>query len=285
MKNYLELTLKEKHGLAEFLNRNNEEQVTLEEWDKQLVSEVYGYGKGILITFVEGKVAGKISVVLKECIPKGTAYVLDLEISEEITDKALLARALLDAVKTVAIEHGAREVYLGASKKEILEILKSLHFVKQYEAQKLILEDREPRSTPLELLPLREENKADYLDLYNAAFGEVPNGDTLREKDVEECLRHADENRAYYMVTDGMQNIGFLQFDLKNDRGKFDLGLLKKFRGMGYGKRLLETAIGYLNQREAEVSLLVITKNETAYQLYKARGFRLDRVISEWFIL
>lgn len=286
MKNYLELTRTEKQALVAFLNESRENKATLEEWEKQLASEVYGYGRGILIKLDKEQVLGKVSVVLKECGSKGMAYVIDLEVSPDSKVKEALARALLDAAKNVAVEHKAREVYLGADKKEILDILEKLHFKKQYEAQKMILEDRTPREAPLELLPLSEENKGEYLGLYNAAFREAPNGSTLGAEDVEEYLRQADENRSYYIVIDKNQKLGFLEFDLKSDRGKFDLGLLKEFRGQGYGKRLLETAIDYLNQKKAEeASLLVITKNEIAYSLYKARGFKIDKVISQWFVL
>lgn len=67
---------------------------------------------------------------------------------------------------------------------------------------------------------------------------------------------------------------------------EFDLGLIKSARGKGYGKLLLETAISFLNSKKVkEISLIVITKNTLAYDMYKKRGFKESELVSYWFQL
>lgn len=80
--------------------------------------------------------------------------------------------------------------------------------------------------------------------------------------------------------------MGFLQVYIEDGVGEFDLGLIKAVRGKKYGKRLLETAINFLNTKEAmKIRLSVVTNNTLAYDMYKNRGFRQSELISDWFEL
>lgn len=80
--------------------------------------------------------------------------------------------------------------------------------------------------------------------------------------------------------------MGFLQVYIEDGVGEFDLGLIKAARGKKYGKRLLETAINFLNTKEAmKIRLSVVTNNTLAYDMYKNRGFRQSELISDWFEL
>lgn len=65
----------------------------------------------------------------------------------------------------------------------------------------------------------------------------------------------------------------------------FDIGLCKKYRGIGYGKLLLETAIEFLkNKKVKKISLIVIERNNVAYNLYNKRGFEKESVLSYWIV-
>ncbi len=168
----------------------------------------------------------------------------------------------------------------------IIRTLNYLNIDKQYSAIRMTLEDRRVKYTPLKLTKLSEQNKKEYLVIYNDAFKEVPNGATLKEKEVEEYIKKADENNCYYIATMNNDKVGFLQFNIQEDVGEFDLGLIKAVRGKGYGKLLLETAISFLNEKKvAEISLIVITKNNVALDMYKKRGFKESELVSDWFEL
>lgn len=66
----------------------------------------------------------------------------------------------------------------------------------------------------------------------------------------------------------------------------FDIGLIKEYRGKGYGKKLLETAIQFLNEKQVEeICLTIIEKNNVAFEMYKKRGFKVYNKLSDWIEL
>ena len=80
---------------------------------------------------------------------------------------------------------------------------------------------------------------------------------------------------------------GFLDFyeDRENGKGKFDLGIVKDKRGLGYGRRILETAIQHLAEKNLEVELIVLEPNTVAYEMYKKRGFEIRSIMGHWIRL
>lgn len=283
-KNYLELNNTELEKLIEFINKNKENKLSFEEIDKQFKAEEYDFGRGVIFKVSEGNVIGRVSVVLKECTKKGIAYAFNLDLSEGIENYEVIISEIIEKVKEISHKYGANEIFLGVNNEKIIKALKSLNINKQYSSVKMTLDDRVIRDTPLNLIKLSENNKKEYLDIYNDAFKEVPNGQTLTENEVEDYVKGNCEGKYYYIVAADTEMIGFLQFDIKNGVGEFDLGLIKAARGRGYGKRLLETAINFLNsEKVTEISLTVITKNIIAYDMYKKRGFKDSKLINEWF--
>ena len=88
------------------------------------------------------------------------------------------------------------------------------------------------------------------------------------------------------MVKDDDNIIGFMNSVIENDEGMFDIGLCKQYRRKGFGKRLLETAIYFLNSKNVKkISLIVIEKNKVAHEMYKKRGFYKEKTISYWIEL
>lgn len=286
IKNYLELSEIEVEKLITFINRNRENKLSFEDIDKEFKSEEYDYGRGVILKINEEDVMGKVSVILKECSKKGISYAVKLDINEEVDNKKIIAEEIIEKIKNISKKYGAKEIFLGTRDDKIIRILNSLNLEKQYSAMKMTLEDRKIRYSPLKLVKLSEDNKKEYLVIYNDAFKEVPNGATVIETEVNEYIKTADENNCYYIAKVENDMVGFMQFNIKDGVGEFDLGLIKAARGKGYGKQLLETAISFLNSKEvSEISLLVITKNNLAYDMYKKRGFKESELLSDWFEL
>lgn len=284
IKNYLELNKIEVDKLIEFINRNIENKLSFEEMDKQFKAEEYDFGRGVILKINEEYIAGKALIILKECSIKGIAYVVNLDINEEVENKKIAAGEIIEEVKNIAKEYGAREIFLGTRDYKIIRILNSLNLNKQYSAIKMTLEDRKIRCSPLKLVTLSENNKKEYLAIYNDSFKEVPNGTTLTEREIDDYINKSDENKYYFIVLINNAMAGFLQFNIEDGVGEFDLGLINSARGKEYGKQLLETAIDFLNSNEViEISLIVITKNTLAYNMYKKRGFKESKLISNWF--
>lgn len=286
IKNYLELSKTEKEKVIQFINRDMVNKLSFEEIDKQMMSEDFGSGKGVIIKVDKGEIIGKVVVILKECSQKGKAYVINLDVREELDNKDEIVIDIIDEAKKTAKKYGAVDIFLGVSNTSIIKILNSLNWEKRYSAIKMTLEDRKIRYSPLDIIPLSYENKREYLNIYNDSFSEVPNGATLTEKEVDEYIKKADESNFYYIAVIDNEMVGFLQFYIEDGVGEFDLGLIKATRGKGYGKRLLETAINFLNKKEVmEIRLSVVTNNTLAYDMYKRRGFKQNKLISDWFEL
>ncbi len=285
IKNYLELNKCEKERFLQFINRNKIDKISFHDMDKQFKSEEFDFGNGVIVKVNEENIIGTESVVLKECSKKGIAYVIKLDINERAEDKKSAICEIVEESKDAAKKYGAKKIFLGTKNETVIKTLNALNMERQYSAIRMALEDRRVKYTPLNLIELSEQNKKEYLAIYNDAFKEVPNGATLTEREVEEYIKNADEN-SYYIATMNNDKIGFLQFNIKEDVGEFDLGLIKAARGKGYGKLILETAINFLNEKKAaEINLVVITKNIVALDMYNKRGFKEIELVSEWFQL
>lgn len=284
IKSYLELNDFEIEKLIEFINRNKERKLSYKEIDKRFKAEEYDFGRGVIFKIYEESIVGKALIILKECPVKGIAYVVDLDINEEVENKEVVIIEIIEKVKKVAKKYGGKEIFLGVRDEKIIKILNLLNDYKQYSAVKMSLEDRKVRCSPLNLIALSMNNKKEYLKIFNDAFKDVPNGATVTEIQVDEYIKKADKNNYYYIATINNEMIGFLQFNIEDNVGEFDLGLTQEARGKGYGKQLLETAISFLNSKEVrEMVLTVITKNTIAYNMYTKRGFKGSKLVSQWF--
>ena len=136
------------------------------------------------------------------------------------------------------------------------------------------------------MIPLSQENIYEYQSVYNASFSDMPHGSFVDLNEALECLKKADEENNYFFVSHNGINIGFMDCTIKNGEGSFDIGLRKEYRGRGYGRKLLETAIDFLNKKEVnKIGLLVIERNSVAYNMYKKRGFKEDSIFSNWIKL
>ena len=284
IKNYLELNKFEVEKLIQFINRNKINKLSYEDMDKQFRSNEFDFGRGVILKINEEDIIGTASIVLKECNKKGIAYLTKLDIDETIEDKRAVLCEIIEESKNIAKKYGSRELFLGTMDDTIIKILNTLNIKKKYSAIRMTLDDRRVKYSTLNLVKLSEHNKKEYLMIYNDAFKEVPNGATLTESEIDEYIKKADENNCYYIATINNYMVGFLQFNIEEGVGEFDLGLIKVARKKGYGKLLLETAISFLNSKKViEISLIVITKNILAYDMYKKRGFKESKLVSDWF--
>lgn len=286
IKSYLELSRNEVDRFIQFINRNKPKKLSFDDMDTQFKSEEFNYGMGVIVKIDEENIIGTASVILKECRYKGIAYIIKLDINENLEDNKSAICEIVEESKCLAKKYGARQIFLGTKNETVIRTLNDLNMEKQYSAVRMTLEDRSVNYTPLNLIKLSEQNKKEYLAIYNDAFKEVPNGATLSEEEVDEYISNANENNCYYIAAMNNDKVGFLQFNIHEGVGEFDIGLIKNFRGKGYGRLLLETAIDFLNAKKVEeISLVVITKNIVAFDMYKKRGFKEIELLSEWFQL
>ncbi|MEG1002574.1 MAG: GNAT family N-acetyltransferase [Clostridium sp.] len=285
VKDYLELTVDEKDKTLLFIDRNNG-SISLSEMDRMFKSKVYGYGKGILILEQNNKVIGIGRIVLQEIKITGIAYIHFLDILEDLDDTKEVIKELINECFTKAEEHKAKKILLGFRKRETTEMLHEIGFDADYEAKIMTLNDREKREDILNIEEINENNIKEYIKLYNESFNNMPHGASLDEEEANGFLNESNTCNKYFIVSNSKENIGVLNTTIEDNEGTFDIGLSSRFRGKGYGKRLLETAIDYLNEKKIpNIYLVVIETNKIAYNMYKKRGFEQQKVLSYWIKL
>lgn len=285
VKRFIELNEDEKNLVCEFLNRKIESKKSVNDFEKELLNEAFDYGNGVLFYFKNGEVLGKIYVVLESIKRVSCSYVFNVDILESVESRGLILKELIDYVKTLVKAYGTAKVIFGMLNEDTVKLAESIGIYKSYSAFEMTLEDKESNGEILDLIPLCEENLEEYLSLHNAAFKDMPHGSCITLEKVKGQLEEvATKNFDFFIVCHKGDNVGVMEIDIdENNKGIFDIGLIKEYRGKGYGKKLLETAINFLVNKDVDqICLTVIEKNKIAFGMYKKRGFIISKIISDW---
>lgn len=283
IKSYIKLNYGEKELVSQFINRREQEKKSLLEIEKNIKTEIYGYGEGALFYFDNGIVLGKIYVILEVAEVMETVYIHSVDILESLNSKETILKELLKEGELLACKYNATKILLGIRDEEVLKVAENVGLYCTYSAYTMILEDRRIKEEGLGLVKLSINNLGEYIEVYNKSFMDMPHGTYIDEKEAKEYLDKVNDNNGYFMVSVDGVNIGFMNVNIDNNEGFFDIGLCKEYRGQGYGKRLLETAIDFLKKKNVEkICLTVIEKNNVAYEMYKKRGFKVYKKLSSW---
>lgn len=282
IKAFNQLNENEKSAVENYLNQEQNPHQSTSEIFKTFNSKIYNFGEGVLFNFQEDQILGSVKVILEAAIPLSAIYIHALSLSNIAENESTIAKELIDAAIELGESKTCQRILLGFRDEKIAQILKLLGYLPSYNAYKMKLENRQSTGQSLELIPLSHDNKEVYLHVFNQSFNDIPHGGYFEMDNVEKFLEDTSENQ-YYLVKEKNEIIGFLNLEIENKIGMFDMGLRKAFRGQGFGKRLLETAIHLLNQTSTTSTMLtVIEKNAAAYNLYQKRGFVIDDILSQW---
>ncbi|WP_195989391.1 GNAT family N-acetyltransferase [Clostridium sp. D53t1_180928_C8] len=285
-KKYIEMNSMEKGLALHFINLKNKDIDSINKLDEISCGKIYDNGNGVIFAFNSKEVIGKISIVL-ECIkPLGTSFIHNIEIKDELEDRDDFLILLIKEGKELADSYGAKSVKLGIRNNTILNTLKKINLYRDYSAIKMKLNDKSIKEDVLVLEELTVENSQKYLQVFNDSFSDMPHGTWLDNEGLNRYINSKEENNYYFMVKNDDSIIGFMNCEIEINEGMFDIGLCKRYRGKGLGKKLLETAIQFLNNKNVNnIALIVIEKNKIAYEMYKKRGFIKENTISEWIEL
>ncbi|GAB6168522.1 GNAT family N-acetyltransferase [Clostridium carnis] len=285
IKSYSILDKYEKEAVIEFLSKEDSIKKSIENIDEEFNEEIYDYGVGALFYFNKNKVIGKAYVVLEVARVLHTGFIHSVDILEEAENKGEILKQLINQGVLLAKKYDAREIKLGIRNENIVKIAETIGLYKNYSAFIMTLEDRKIREEPLKLIKLTNKNKEDYIKIYNLSFGDMPHGTFVELSDINKFLIENKKEEERFIVTDkNGEHIGFIECSIENCEGFFDIGLRREYRGQGLGKRLLETAINYMNNKDVnKISLTVIEKNTRAFEMYKKRGFKIESLLSYWY--
>ena len=283
IKNFLELDRYEKDLALEFIKNNENTDLSLSEIEKELNSKICNYGEGVLFYFDENKIVGKVSVIL-EVVDKLETIYINKVICPKDNNKVL--EELINSSLVIANKYSAKKVLLGIRNDDLIKLAEDIGLKISYSSFNMILNNREKSNDVLGKIRLSTENIEEYVDVYNKSFMDMPHGTYIEIKEAKGYLANKDGNEDYFLILDKNESIGFLNTTIKDKKAFFDIGLIKEYRGKGYGKKLLETAIQFLNEKQVEeICLTVIEKNSIAYEMYKKRGFNVYNKISDWIEL
>lgn len=282
IKEYINLNEVEKRLAFNFISRNNK-SMTWDKFQDLCNSKVYGYGKGVIFYFQCNEVVGKVNIVLEVVKSLKTVYIHFLDLIENCQVNINIAKKLIEKAVSIANTYNAGKILLGERNPEQLKILEKLGLHNSYRSIKMNLEDVSLKTSCLDLIPLTHDNKEKYLKIFNDSFNDMPHGSCLDINGVEEYINKTDNFNHYFIVSKNDTLVGFINCTIEDGEGSFDIGLCKEYRGLGYGKSLLETAINLLNNKKVEkICLIVIEKNSKAYNMYKKRGFKEESTLSHW---
>ena len=282
IKRFIDLSMDEIREVQLYLNSLEKNDKSILEIQMELNTKVYNFGEGILFYFNNNKVVGSVKIVLEAIKYLSTAYIHFLTIDDNVDNEIDIAKELLISAIKIAEDKSSSKILLGVRDEKILKLINKLGYVPSYNSYKMKLKNRKVIREPLELINLSEKNKEEYLNVFNKSFSDMPHGCYYEIDDIERYLNDTSDNR-YYLVRDKDESIGFMNIQIDNNIGSFDIGLCNEFRGIGYGKRLLETAIYTLNKANVDnITLTVIEKNSVALNMYLKRGFVIDNILSHW---
>ena len=283
-KSYMELDYTEKNQVLEFKQASGE-SVSIDQLDDMFIKKITGYGEGVIFAFYDKQVCGKIEIVLESCKELGNIYIYSTEIVQDKYCRKEIVKSLIDKAIIVSKKHNPNAIFLSVSG-ELLNICEDLGYRHQYTSATMRLEEKSTTGSNLVLQSLNNDNKELYHEIINKSFSDMPHGIYHYLIDIEKYMTMADENNYFFIVEKDKTPIGFMNIEILENKGLFDIGICKEFRGKGYGKKLLETAIDFLNKKAVEnIELIVIKKNHIAYEMYKKRGFKERSIIGYWLKL
>jgi ribosomal protein S18 acetylase RimI-like enzyme len=283
IKSFLELNNDEKILALEFIKKNENTDLSLVEIEEEIKGKLCNCGEGVLFYFDENIISGKISVILELVNKLKTVYITGLICP---LDNEKILKSLINEALELSNKYYANKVLLGIRNSNLLNLSEDIGLKRSYSSFNMILNNREKSNDVLDKIELSKENIEEYVDVYNKSFMDMPHGTYIEIEDAKGYLANENDNEDYFIVLDKDENIGFLNTIINDKKAFFDIGLIKEYRGKGYGKKLLETAIQFLNKKQVEeICLTVIEKNSIAYEMYKRRGFKVYNKLSDWIEL
>ncbi|VEU80459.1 GNAT family N-acetyltransferase [Haploplasma axanthum] len=102
-------------------------------------------------------------------------------------------------------------------------------------------------------------------------------------KSLADCYVYRNNNDVFpFAIYNDEEIIGFIMFYTEDEEKEITIWRImidKEYQGMGYGKRALEIALEYINDKTIyeKVYIDYVVGNEIAMRLYERLGFKFDK--------
>lgn len=138
--------------------------------------------------------------------------------------------------------------------------------------------------SPVELTGLTPENIEEYVSVTNAGFAGTHNAGTIQPDDARQILNN--KSLRCGLIKSDNQSVGSYELKLDGADGWIEsVCLLPASRGQGIGCAAVARLIEMLRKLGSDtIKLSVIDANEKAHRLYQRIGFRVDKVLSRWYV-
>ncbi|MFT5874729.1 MAG: ribosomal protein S18 acetylase RimI-like enzyme [Clostridium sp.] len=135
-------------------------------------------------------------------------------------------------------------------------------------------------------IKLRVETSEDAVEIdrqnsiYSGALGEEA------EEDIEKAYMKLDDNFINYMAELKGEIVGKIHLSITDNEGFiYGFGVLPDFRGKGYGREILISALDILKKKQVgNIFLEVATENKRALELYESCGFEEISVMDYYIV-
>lgn len=121
--------------------------------------------------------------------------------------------------------------------------------------------------------------------IYFGLLEKEPNEEEAKEY-IEKTSNRVDDSSVSYMAELMGKIIGKIRIDITNNEGFiYGLGVLPDFRGKGYGREILSSALDILKKKDVkDIFLEVATENKNALGLYESCGFE-EISVMDYFVV
>lgn len=148
--------------------------------------------------------------------------------------------------------------------------------------------DLEPENANFINLRLATNEDAAEIDRQSCMYFGVPQKSDDKEEaaGIEKPLVHVDDNFIGYMAELNGEIIGKIHISINDNKGFiYGFGVLKDFRGRGYGRGILSSTLGLLIKKSVDsIFLEVATENKSALSLYESCGFKEISVMDYYVV-
>lgn len=272
---------------------------SIEDMDSKYYSSIFDCGTSFFIIFYKNKLVGSMGCITQDISINGEAFLSDIYIDFKMLPKICDKLEVFFALMNKSLHHcklkNASSIKVGVTDEHnnLTSLILNSGFKKIYDAVIMNFSNKSLNFSTInysdvniELKPLTQLNKSEFINLYNSAFIDSPNATSIDTYTVDNIFNfHENFPDTVGILKYNDKNIGVYELFLDGTIGWIDsVGIIPEYRGQQLTPLILNKCIEKLiSYGSKSFKLLVINKNVRAYETYKKFGFKDEKIFSEWY--